>query len=174
MTMEDDRSDREVERDQDVRHDREDQYQRETEATRPTDEPAGEPAGERAGERADEYDARRQAGADTAVDTAPDVEPTSAAGAGTPGPGAERSDLLGDGELSTLRDRWAGLQAMFVDDPAQATRQADTMVGDLLDHLRGRHQELHDGGRGANGQTDTEALRVEFLRYRSFLKVLLG
>jgi len=148
--------DQELERDQDT----EDMEERR----------AGEPAGEAAGWRADSPEVR----AATAVATAPDVEPTTAAGAGTPTAGAERSDLLGDGELTSLRDRWAGLQSMFVDDPGRATREADTMVGDLLDHLRSRHQELHDGGREANGDTDTEALRVEFLRYRSFLRVLLG
>ncbi|TMC02554.1 MAG: hypothetical protein E6J41_29850 [Chloroflexi bacterium] len=133
-------------------------------------EPAGTPAGERAGERAADPEAR----AATAVATAPDVEPTTAAGAGAPTPGAEPPDLLGDGELTSLRDRWAGLQAMFVDDPGRATREADTMVGELLDHLRSRHEELHGGGREAGGHADTEALRVEFLRYRSFLRVLLG
>ena len=107
-----------------------------------------------------------------ATATAPD--PVTVASAGTPAPAADRSDLLGDGELTALRDRWAGLQTMFVDDPAQATRHADTMVGDVLDHLRSRHRELHDRSHGANGQADTEAMRVEFLRYRSFLRVLLG
>ena len=159
MTMEEQR-DQEFERDQD----QEDMEERRA------GEPAGIPAGERAGERADSPEVR----AATAVATAPDVEPTTAAGAGTPTPGAERSELLGDGELTSLRDRWAGLQSMFVDDPGRATREADTMVGDLLDHLRSRHEELHDGGRESGDQTDTEGLRVEFLRYRSFLRILLG
>lgn len=84
-------------------------------------------------------------------------------------------DLLGDGELASVRDRWAGVQATFVDDPAGAARQADTMVGEMLDRLQRRHRELHEeaGGR-TNGEADTEAHRIQFLRYRSFLRTLLG
>jgi hypothetical protein len=155
---------------------------------------AGEPVGTAAGamfadddEPAGEHRQMDDAGSATrAVDeqVSPAGEPlasppgdptTSPAGGRAPGPGADGFDVLGDEELTAIRDRWAGLQATFVDDPAGAARQADTMVGEVLDHLRQRHRELHDEEeRQHHGGADTEARRVEFLRYRSFFRALLG
>jgi hypothetical protein len=85
---------------------------------------------------------------DPAVDTtAPDavagpavVTPSAGAAAGTSGPGAEE---------------WHELQSHFVDDPADAVRQAGQLVEQALADLRTR---LESG--------DTEDLRTTFRRYR--------
>jgi hypothetical protein len=140
-----------------------DQMDRDLERTRPS----GEPAGTRAGATYPDDDEQRRP---------EEAEPAQApAGGRPPAAGPEGFDLLGDGELTSIRDRWEGVQATFVDDPAGAARQADTMVGEVLDHLQRRHRELHDeAGRATNGEADTEALRVQFLRYRSFFRTLLG
>lgn len=126
--------------------------------------PADRPDGPRAGGRAEPADAEvRERGA---------VPPSRA---GTPSPGEERFDIFGSQELTALRDRWGGLQATFVDDPAGAARQADGLLGEILAQLQRRHQELRDEfSRSGDGRADTEAQRVAFLRYRSFFRTLLG
>jgi len=160
------------------------------ESTRPAGGPAGSAAGatfadddEPAGEHRQMDDAEpampapdeQMSPAGEPVASPPGEPTTSPAGGRVPAPGADGFDILGDEELTTIRDRWAGLQATFVDDPAGAARQADGMVGEVLDHLRRRHRELHDEEeRRPHGGADTEARRVEFLRYRSFIRALLG
>lgn len=159
-------------------------------------QPSGEPGGVRAGATYpddDEPTARQRPAEEEPTGAEPTPEPgaepmparseamrTEAmrtdGGGRTPGPvtGGE-SDLLGNGELTAIRNRWESLQARFVDDPAGAARQADSLVGEVLEHLQHRHRALHDeAGRRAGDESDTEALRVEFLRYRSFFQTLLG
>jgi hypothetical protein len=138
-----------------------DEMDREVETVRPSGEPAGAPAAE-----------AYRAGSEPTGERRPpeEAEPTAAPARRAPSGAAADFDLLGNGELAGIRDRWAGLQAMFVDDPAGASRQADVMVGEMLDLMRQRHQELHE----TNEEADTEGLRVQFLRYRSFFQTLLG
>ena len=146
-----------------------DEMDRDLERTRPSGEQAGTHAATTYPDDSEPIDEQRRA------DEA-EPEPTQApAGIRAPASGTDGFDLLGDGELTSIRDRWAGVQVTFVDDPAGAARQADTLVGEVLDYLRRRHRELQDeAGRRAGAETDTEALRVEFLRYRSFFRTLLG
>jgi hypothetical protein len=165
-----------------------DEMDRDLERTRPTDEQAGVRA--TYPDDSQPADEQRRAG-ETQPTSSPEAErtpepggepmpardqPTRPQNGGrAPGSITEDFDLLDDGELTSMRNRWDGVQATFVDDPAGAARQADTMVGEVLDHLQRRHQELHDeAGRRTNGEADTEALRVQFLRYRSFFRTLLG
>jgi hypothetical protein len=164
-----------------------DEMDRDLEQTRPS----GEPAGVHATYPDDSQPTDEQRRPEETRSTAQEAEPTPEPGGEpmpaqdqltrpqnggrAPGSVTEDFDLLGDGELTSIRDRWEGVQATFVDDPAGAARQADTMVGEVLDHLQRRHRQLHDeAGRPTNGDADTEALRVQFLRYRSFIRTLLG
>jgi hypothetical protein len=154
-----------------------DEMDRDLDATRPR--PIGEPAGATAeamyGDDREPAGEQRQPAEAEPVPAHVDEPTPPTAGGRTPSHVANGFDLFGDGELTTMRDRWAGLQAAFVDDPAEAARQADAMVGNVLDNLQRRHRELHDEAeRRPNGGPDTEALRVQFLRYRSFVRTLLG
>jgi hypothetical protein len=59
--------------------------------------------------------------------------------------------------------QWAQLQAQFVDDPVGAVKTASGLVEEAMQRLVWRP----DGG-----DTDTEALRAAFLRYRDLHRTL--
>jgi hypothetical protein len=97
--------------------------------------------------------------------------PASAAGASR-----ERLEPLFPAELTDeLRARWGTIQAGFVDDPAQAVRQADELVAQVLKGLAQSFAGQRGGldGAGDRGADSTEARRVAFRRYRSFFERLL-
>ncbi|NUR88472.1 MAG: hypothetical protein HOY71_30655 [Nonomuraea sp.] len=63
-------------------------------------------------------------------------------------------------------ERWREVQAAFVDDPAQAVRQADDLVGEVVDDVTTRLRESWQDG-------DTERMRVAMRDYRGVLESLL-
>jgi len=110
-----------------------------------------------------------------------------------------RDDLdirpLEDRERAEYSARWDGLQAQFVDDPAEATRQADVLIADVM-HTRGyprdasfdERAELISADRpdvvgpyrkaradAANrpGGRGTEELRSAFVHYRELFAWLV-
>jgi hypothetical protein len=92
-----------------------------------------------------------------------------------PGAGAERPfELFQGGEMDDYRRRWDTLQAGFVDDPRGSAQQADALIGELVDRVSTRHQELREQlGDGTDGG-DTEAMRMALRQYRDFFSVLIG
>jgi hypothetical protein len=84
-------------------------------------------------------------------------------------------ELMAVDSRKQFRTRWGDIQTGFVDDPAQAVREADHLVADVMEHLattfaeeRGRLEE-----RWSQGNEDTEHLRVALQRYRQFFGLLL-
>jgi hypothetical protein len=81
---------------------------------------------------------------------------------------AERADDYGS--------RWDALKGDFVDEPRRAVRQADELVGELLDELQrlfaDQRRNLEQGF--DHDQASTEDLRLALRRYRSFFDRLLS
>ncbi len=85
--------------------------------------------------------------------------------------------LFADDELADLRERWAGVQAAFVDDPKECVQKADGLVSDLVEQLthgfsdaRSRLEEQWSRGEKAS----TEDLRLTLMHYRAFFERLLS
>jgi hypothetical protein len=84
-------------------------------------------------------------------------------------------ELMAVESRKSYRARWGAIQTGFVDDPAEAVREADHLVADVMEHLattfaeeRGRLEE-----RWSQGNEDTEHLRMALRRYREFFGLLL-
>jgi hypothetical protein len=91
--------------------------------------------------------------------------------------GSETTPLFPQDRLDGYRRRWADIQASFVDDPRQATEQADnlvaTVIKDLAEVFAQERQNLE--GQWTQGQdVSTEDLRIALMRYRSFFDRLLS
>jgi hypothetical protein len=91
---------------------------------------------------------------------------------------ASSADILfADEELADLRERWAGVQAAFVDDPKDCVQKADGLVSDLVEQLthgfsdaRSRLEQQWSRGEKAS----TEDLRLTLMHYRAFFERLLS
>jgi len=90
---------------------------------------------------------------------------------------AERAPLFVESELGDFRRQWQDVQGSFVDDPRRAVRQADELVGSVMNRLtqiftreREKLERDWDGGEDVS----TEDLRVAIHRYRSFFDRLLS
>ena len=72
--------------------------------------------------------------------------------------------------------RWDALKGDFVDEPRRAVRQADELVGELLDELQrlfaDQRRNLEQGF--DHDRASTEDLRLALRRYRSFFDRLLS
>jgi hypothetical protein len=76
-----------------------------------------------------------------------------------------------------FRLRWDTVQLGFVDDPRQAVRQADELVGQVMKSLAETFSNERATLEGQLDQTDeasTETLRIALQRYRSFFERLLS
>jgi hypothetical protein len=85
--------------------------------------------------------------------------------------------LLSAQELETMISRWEEIQAEFVDEPARAVRDADALVGELIERLTERIASEREtlGARWSGGASvSTEELRQGLRRYRSFFERLLA
>lgn len=90
-------------------------------------------------------------------------------------PAERQVELMAVESRQQFRARWGDIQTGFVDDPAQAVRDADHLVADVMEHLattsaaeRGRLEE-----RWSQGDEDTEHLRMALQRYRQLFGLLL-
>lgn len=74
-----------------------------------------------------------------------------------------------------FRDRWQQIQLRFIDDPRQATEQAQALVTDVISSFtEGLHRQRGEVDRWQGAQLDdTEELRVTVRRYRDLLDRLL-
>ncbi len=118
--------------------------------------------------------------------TAPGTTASTTAGGSAPGgtgrtaPGgpaaaAAPERLVPADRAQTLSSRWDAVKGSFVDEPRDAVRQADALVGELLDELdrlfREQRRDLEHGL--DNDETTTEDLRLALRRYRSFFDRLI-
>lgn len=91
---------------------------------------------------------------------------------------AERAEpLLPNDMVVDLRERWADIQASFVDEPRHAVEQADALVAEAIKQLadsfataRANLEQQWDRG----GDVSTEDLRQALQRYRGFFSRLLS
>jgi hypothetical protein len=96
----------------------------------------------------------------------PSAEPESSTG----------KALFADHELTGLQERWAKVQAGFVDDPKESVQRADGLVSDVVEQItnnfsQARSQLEEQWARGEDAST--EDLRVALTHYREFFQRLL-
>lgn len=102
--------------------------------------------------------------------------PAAAADGGADGAAEPPAQLVPAQRRDEYQQRWEMLKAQFVDEPRSAVRDADELVGQVLDEIeatfRAQRGELerhwHDDS------TSTEDLRLALGRYRSFFDRLLS
>ena len=91
-------------------------------------------------------------------------------------PAVAATTLLAADAAQGFRDRWREVQLRFVDDPRDATAEAQGLVEEAIEALAAalaaQKDELGGWQGGASG--DTEQLRVVVRRYRDFLDRMLG
>ena len=76
-----------------------------------------------------------------------------------------------------FRSRWDTVQIGFVDDPRQAVRQGDELVGQVMKSLAetfSNERAMLEGLLDQTDKTSTETLRIALQRYRSFFERLLS
>ncbi|MET7460155.1 hypothetical protein [Nonomuraea sp. NPDC005501] len=122
----------------------------------------------------------------TGVSTGPgpavDEDVAGADGGAAPSHAAPAEIVLFDQDPAEVQARWRELQAGFVDDPNEAVKRADGLVGEVVEALTSaltsRTGELrrrwNDSDGNGGGRTDTEQLRLALREYRTVLERLLA
>ncbi|WP_433442319.1 hypothetical protein [Nonomuraea sp. CA-141351] len=104
----------------------------------------------------------------------PDQEPVASDEA--PAHAAPEDVVLFDQDPDQVQARWRDLQTAFVDDPGEAVRRADGLVGEVVESLTSsltsRTDALRARWKDADA-SDTEQLRLALRDYRSVLESLL-
>ncbi|MEO3884720.1 hypothetical protein [Nonomuraea sp. B5E05] len=94
-----------------------------------------------------------------------------------PAHAAPQDVVLFDQDPTQVQARWRDLQASFVDDPGEAVRRADGLLGEVVESftssLTSRTDALRDGWKDTGAQ-DTEHLRLALRDYRNVLERLLA
>ena len=141
---------------------------------------------DRDSDRDSDRDARFSAVDDTATvdgsDTGRSTAEAAAAGGGSAGVADEdgesgtRERLVPAERAEDYSSRWDALKGDFVDEPRRAVRQADELVGELLDELQRLFaDQRHNLEQGFDhDRASTEDLRLALRRYRSFFDRLLS
>jgi hypothetical protein len=76
-----------------------------------------------------------------------------------------------------FRSRWNAVQSSFVDDPREAVRQGDELVGQVMKSLTetfSKERATLEGQLDKTDKASTETLRIALRRYRSFFERLLA
>lgn len=85
--------------------------------------------------------------------------------------------VLFDQDTIQVQTRWRDLQASFVDDPGEAVRRADGLVGEVVESLTSSLTSRTEALRGRwkdAGEAETEQLRLALRDYRNVLERLLA
>ncbi|MBA2331298.1 MAG: hypothetical protein H0V94_00715 [Actinobacteria bacterium] len=121
-------------------------------------------------------DGRSMEAADDDVDES-DAAAATEADTGGAEPAEARQPLFAADQADGFRERWADVQAGFVDEPRRAVEDADALVAEVMQRLaetfsteRATLEQQWDG----DGEPSTEDLRVGLQRYRSFFDRLLS
>jgi hypothetical protein len=72
-------------------------------------------------------------------------------------------------ELTKFHSRFQEIQSEFIDDPKSAVQKAETLMGEMLDHMRESMTTMH---RDIEAKTDTEHLRLVMRQFRDFIDSL--
>ena len=91
-------------------------------------------------------------------------------------PSGGRERLVPAERADEYSSRWDALKGDFVDEPRRAVRQADELVGEVLDELQRLFADQRRGLEQSfdHDQASTEDLRLALRRYRSFFDRLLS
>lgn len=106
-------------------------------------------------------------------ETEDEPAPARPAAASAPHPEGQPFDPLAQQDTDGFHQRWEVLQASFVDDPKASTKQADRLVGEVLERLRSHYDRLHTDVRDQLDRDDTEAMRITLQRYRALFRSLV-
>ena len=85
--------------------------------------------------------------------------------------------LFPPAEITRLRAQWTEIQAAFVDEPRNAVKSADSLVGDVLKSLSDsftNERSRLEGQWDREGDITTEDFRMALRRYRTFFDRLLS
>lgn len=97
---------------------------------------------------------------------------------GEPVRAAAGGQFLSGRDQDLFRQRWIQVQAGFVDSPLAAAKEADQLIGDVLERVtRGlgvERETLAARWRAGSGEPDTEDLRLAIQGYRALFERLLG
>ena len=121
-------------------------------------------------------DADASSAADAETVTEPEAEPVVDGARPTAANEFTIDYLVAPEAAERFRNRWRDVKGVFVDDPADAVRQASALSGEAveeltaaLDRLRQNLEDHWDAGK----ETDTERLRVALRGYGAFIDRLL-
>ncbi|MFG6197961.1 hypothetical protein ACFKCF_37180 [Nonomuraea sp. JJY05] len=106
------------------------------------------------------------------MQSGPETEPGE-----VPAHAAPEDVVLFDQDPDQVQARWRDLQASFVDDPGEAVRRADGLVGEVVDALTSSLTNRTNGLRDRWKDTeaaDTEQMRLALRDYRNVLESLLA
>ncbi|HEX3588809.1 MAG TPA: hypothetical protein VHV74_04185 [Pseudonocardiaceae bacterium] len=118
--------------------------------------------------------------ADRTVMPAPTSQPTATTGTGTaiPMPSGQHQNTATTAPVATAQggthrhdDDWRAVQAGFVDDPAGAVRDADALVGGLIDEIIREREALSE--RDTDSGEQTERRRLVLREYRKLYQRLV-
>ncbi|GLY84988.1 hypothetical protein [Actinoallomurus iriomotensis] len=127
---------------------------------------------------ADSTTEEETAGATGHAETASEgAEPTATGAAPTAADELTVDRLIDADAAERFRTRWREVKGDFVDDPADAVRQASALSRETVDELTaalGRLRERLDGHWGEGEESDTERLRVALRGYGSLIERVLG
>jgi hypothetical protein len=84
--------------------------------------------------------------------------------------------LFEEHEAEQFRSQWREVQSGFVDEPRSAVREAESLVGKLMDELKAHIDEQKRSLEGDwdSDSKDTEELRVALRRYRSLFDQIVS
>lgn len=90
--------------------------------------------------------------------------------------GIEHTPLFQSDEIRDMQSQWDQIQTGFVNEPRNAVREADALVGSAIRRLSegfsGEQSKLEQ--QWDNGNVSTEDLRLALQRYRSFFHRVLS
>ncbi|CAN5238053.1 hypothetical protein BH09ACT13_BH09ACT13_16280 [soil metagenome] len=88
-----------------------------------------------------------------------------------------REPLFGGEDADRFREKWQGIQGLFVDEPRRAVEEGDALVATLMQRLAETFADERASLEEQWGQDDdvsTEDLRVALQRYRNFFDRMLS
>jgi len=82
--------------------------------------------------------------------------------------------MVDHASMAEFDRRWNTVQAEFVEDPRRAVGDAGNLMAELMDHIaKNLRQRGSDLGKNRDGESDTEAMRLEMRRYKDLMNRML-
>jgi hypothetical protein len=89
----------------------------------------------------------------------------------------DSSSFFSSAETQAFRSRWNNIQVSFVDDPASAVDEANTLVSDAIEHVKQAftaQRQSRDQTSDQNQRDSTEERRLLLRRYRTLVERLVS